>query len=163
MMSVHATSGTVRWHRLRERSCPRRGTCRVPFLQGYVVCMIEHADGTAAATRLAYGAGWLFYEGWGTEEVRMSQTRWVIANSTKQRVGTRKSSETVWQWSPLQASAHEGQAGSPAGAWAPSLLAYCTDMVQNASGKQAVEGDSQELRGLLAVRLFAGLCASVTS
>eukprot|EP00891_Asterochloris_glomerata_P008480 jgi/Astpho2/8480/fgenesh1_pg.00125_%23_4_t len=44
--------------------------------QGYVVCMLEHADGTAAATKLAYGAGWLFYEGWGTEEVRMSQTRY---------------------------------------------------------------------------------------
>lgn len=40
-----------------------------------MVCMLEHADGTAAATKLAYGAGWLFYEGWGTEEVRMSQTR----------------------------------------------------------------------------------------
>ena len=53
--------------------------CLVFFLQGYVVCMIEHADGTAAASKLAYGAGWLFYEGWGTEEVRMSQTRWVAA------------------------------------------------------------------------------------
>ena len=57
------------------RACPRRVTRHVCFLQGYVVCMLEHADGTAAATKLAYGAGWLFYEGWGTEEVRMSQTR----------------------------------------------------------------------------------------
>ena len=62
--------------------------------------MIEHADGTAAATKLAYGAGWLFYEGWGTEEVRMSQTRWVVPHMYTQ-VGTLKSLETCWQCRPL--------------------------------------------------------------
>ena len=37
---------------------------------------MEHADGTASAAKLAKGAGWLYYEGWGTEENRMRQTRY---------------------------------------------------------------------------------------
>ena len=44
-------------------------------LQGYVVFSVEHADGTASAAQLAYGAGWLYYKGWGSEEERMAQTR----------------------------------------------------------------------------------------
>ena len=46
-------------------------------LQGYVVFSVEHADGTASAAQLAYGAGWLYYKGWGSEEERMAQTRLV--------------------------------------------------------------------------------------
>lgn len=43
--------------------------------QGYVVFSVEHADGTASAAQLAYGGGWLYYQGWGSEENRMAQTR----------------------------------------------------------------------------------------
>ncbi len=50
---------------------PRYGV----LLQGYVVFSVEHADGTASAAQLAYGAGWLYYKGWGSEEDRMAQTR----------------------------------------------------------------------------------------
>ena len=57
--------------------------------------MIEHADGTAAATKLAYGAGWLFYEGWGTEDVRMSQTRWVTANTQKAKWGPSRAQRPI--------------------------------------------------------------------
>lgn len=46
--------------------------------QGYVVFSVEHADGTASAAQLAYGAGWLYYKGWGSEEERMTQTRFRI-------------------------------------------------------------------------------------
>ncbi|KAA6419127.1 MAG: Platelet-activating factor acetylhydrolase [Trebouxia sp. A1-2] len=46
--------------------------------QGYVVFSVEHADGTASAAQLAYGAGWLYYKGWGSEENRMAQTRFRI-------------------------------------------------------------------------------------
>lgn len=45
------------------------------YLQGYVVFSVEHTDGTASAARLAHGGGWLFYQGWGSEEGRMAQTR----------------------------------------------------------------------------------------
>ena len=44
-------------------------------MQGYVVFSVEHTDGTASAARLAHGGGWLFYQGWGSEEGRMAQTR----------------------------------------------------------------------------------------
>ncbi len=50
---------------------PRYGV----LLQGYIVFSVEHADGTASAAQLAYGAGWLYYKGWGSEEERMAQTR----------------------------------------------------------------------------------------
>lgn len=45
-------------------------------MQGYIVFSVEHADGTASAAELAYGGGWLYYQGWGSEENRMGQTRW---------------------------------------------------------------------------------------
>ena len=48
------------------------------MLQGYVVFAVEHADGTASTVKLAKGTGWLYYQGWGTEENRMRQTRCVI-------------------------------------------------------------------------------------
>lgn len=38
---------------------------------------MEHADGTASTAKLAQGAGWLYYSGWGTEENRMRQTRYL--------------------------------------------------------------------------------------
>lgn len=44
-------------------------------VQGYIVFSVEHADGTASAAELAYGGGWLYYQGWGSEENRMAQTR----------------------------------------------------------------------------------------
>ena len=44
-------------------------------VQGYIVFSVEHADGTASAVRLAHGGGWLYYQGWGSEEGRMAQTR----------------------------------------------------------------------------------------
>ena len=40
-----------------------------------MVFSVEHADGTGSAAKLAYGAGWLFYQGWGAEDARMAQTR----------------------------------------------------------------------------------------
>lgn len=46
------------------------------MVQGYVVFSVEHADGTASAAELAYGAGWLYYQGWGSDEARMAQTRY---------------------------------------------------------------------------------------
>ena len=49
------------------------------LLQGYVVFSVEHADGTASAAQLAYGAGWLYYKGWGSEEERMTQTRFTYS------------------------------------------------------------------------------------
>lgn len=45
-------------------------------MQGYVVFSVEHTDGTASAAHLAQGGGWLFYQGWGSEEGRMAQTRY---------------------------------------------------------------------------------------
>ena len=45
------------------------------YLQGYIVFSVEHTDGTASAARLAHSGGWLFYQGWGSEEGRMAQTR----------------------------------------------------------------------------------------
>lgn len=36
---------------------------------------VEHADGTAAAVRLAGGAGHKYYTGWLSEAERMDQTR----------------------------------------------------------------------------------------
>ncbi|KAL3138653.1 hypothetical protein ABBQ32_006413 [Trebouxia sp. C0010 RCD-2024] len=47
--------------------------------QGYVVFSVEHADGTASAAHLAHGGGWLYYQGWGSEDGRMAQTRHRIA------------------------------------------------------------------------------------
>ena len=47
-------------------------------VQGYVVFAVEHADGTASTAKLAEGAGCLYYQGWGTEENRMRQTRYAI-------------------------------------------------------------------------------------
>lgn len=43
--------------------------------QGYVVYALEHADGTASASRLAGNLGWKFYEGLGGEERQMAKTR----------------------------------------------------------------------------------------
>ena len=36
---------------------------------------LEHADGTAAAARLAGGRGWRYYAGWGSEAERARQTQ----------------------------------------------------------------------------------------
>ena len=56
---------------------PSQGMLLLPWcLQGYVVFSVEHADGTASAAHLAHGGGWLYYQGWGTEEGRMAQTRY---------------------------------------------------------------------------------------
>ena len=139
---------------LRQRGQP---SC---LLQGYVVCMIEHADGTAAATKLAYGAGWLFYEGWGTEEVRMSQTRWVIARTRKAQVGTLKRSGTGWQCTArcrplcIKSKLEVQLEHDPQLAGIPHRYG-----AKVASGKQALEEDSQELSGLSAVETCAGLFA----
>ena len=43
--------------------------------QGFVVLALEHADGTAAACRLAGGLGWRYYSGWGSEAERARQTQ----------------------------------------------------------------------------------------
>ena len=43
--------------------------------QGFVVLALEHADGTAAACRLAGGRGWRYYSGWGSEAERARQTQ----------------------------------------------------------------------------------------
>jgi len=58
--------------------CALRRVARRPAwgpAQGFVVLALEHADGTAAAARLAGGAGWRFYSGWGSEAERMRQTQ----------------------------------------------------------------------------------------
>lgn len=50
-------------------------------MQGYVVFSVEHADGTASAAHLAHGGGWLYYQGWGSEDGRMAQTRYLLSHS----------------------------------------------------------------------------------
>ena len=46
-----------------------------------MVFSVEHADGTGSAVKLAYRAGWMFYQGWGSEDARMAQTRWAALHS----------------------------------------------------------------------------------
>ncbi|KAK9843811.1 hypothetical protein WJX81_007277 [Elliptochloris bilobata] len=43
---------------------------------GFVVLAIEHADGTAAACRLAGARGWRFFSGWGSEAGRARQAQY---------------------------------------------------------------------------------------
>ena len=43
--------------------------------QGYVVLAVEHADGTASASRLARKYGWQFYRGLGGEAGQYEKTR----------------------------------------------------------------------------------------
>ena len=50
-----------------------------------MVLALEHADGTAAACRLAGGQGWKYYSGWGSEAERACQTQCAPLNTnTKQ-------------------------------------------------------------------------------
>jgi hypothetical protein len=56
-------------------------TTHLPYLQGFVVFSLEHADGTASTVRLAGTRGYKYYSGWGTEDSRMEQTRCVHCKS----------------------------------------------------------------------------------